>query len=459
MPMSKRKYFGTDGIRGRTGQDPITAEFALKLGWSVGQILVQDGHGTVLIGKDTRVSGYMLSAGLEAGLISSGLDVWLLGPIPTPGVAYLTHSLGAQVGIVVSASHNPYYDNGIKFFGAEGKKFPDSIEEKIESLLEQPLLTTDPKNIGRAKILEDGKGRYIEFCKSTFPRGLDLKGMKIVIDCANGATYHIAPHVFAELGADVIPMHYQPDGFNINDKCGTTHPESLQKAVVKHQAELGIAFDGDGDRVIFVDHQGNIVDGDELLYVIAMGYKQQNKEFGGVVGTLMSNLGLEQALKSEGIDFVRANVGDRYVLAQMEANNWLLGGEASGHILCADKTTTGDGIVAALQVLAEIITSNRSLKDLCKNITKTEQILINVPVPNGRHVVEDASLLNALKQNERDLGSKGRIVLRPSGTEPLVRVMVEGQDKSLIQTVAQDMTDVVQEVSRRLQLSTQRASG
>ena len=451
--MHKRQYFGTDGIRGRTGQEPITAEFALRLGWAVGQVLVQDGKGTVLIGKDTRISGYMLSAGLEAGLISSGLDVWLLGPMPTPGVAYLTRSLGAQVGVVVSASHNPYYDNGIKFFSGDGAKLPDSVEAKIEDLLSKPMQTAEPKNIGRAKMLPDAKGRYIEFCKSTFPQGYDLRGMKIVIDCANGANYHIAPHVFAELGADVVSIHDQPDGFNINDKCGSVHTESLQKAVLQYGAECGIAFDGDGDRVIFVDHTGKVIDGDELLYVIAMGYKLQNKTFGGVVGTLMTNLGLEQALKHQQIDFVRANVGDRYVLAAMQERGWALGGEASGHILCTDKTTTGDGIVAALQVLAEMLAANRSLQDLCKDIDKTEQILLNVPVENGKAVVEDPRVQSALAQHERDLGGSGRIVLRPSGTEPLVRVMVEGEDKTRIHTVAQDMCDVVKEVSRRQKVS------
>ncbi len=444
----QRKYFGTDGIRGRTGVPPITAEFALKLGWAVGQILSQDGRGSVLIGRDTRISGYMLAAALEAGLIASGLDVYLLGPMPTPGVAYLTRSLGAQVGVVVSASHNPYYDNGIKFFGAEGKKLPDAIESKIETLLSAPMTTVEANHIGRAKLMEDAPGRYIEFCKSTFLKPFDLKGIKIVIDCANGATCHIAPHVFTELGADVIAIHHQPDGFNINEQCGSTHPTSLQKAVIQHQAEVGIAFDGDGDRVIFVDHKGEVVDGDELLFIIARTYQERGMLNNGVVGTQMSNLGLENAFNALNIPFMRTQVGDRYVMDALQETGGILGGEASGHIICLDKTTTGDGIVCALQILGAMCHSNQTLFDLKQGMTKCAQIMLNVPVINGAQVVKDPRIQLALKQSEKDLNHRGRIVLRSSGTEPVVRVMVEGEDKNLIRQVAENLAQVVTDVAK-----------
>jgi phosphoglucosamine mutase len=444
----QRKYFGTDGIRGRTGVPPITAEFALKLGWAVGQILSQDGRGSVLIGRDTRISGYMLAAALEAGLIASGLDVFLLGPMPTPGVAYLTRSLGAQVGVVVSASHNPYYDNGIKFFSAEGKKLPDAIESKIETLLSAPMTTVEANHIGRAKLMEDAPGRYIEFCKSTFLKPFDLKGIKIVIDCANGATCHIAPHVFTELGADVIAIHHQPDGFNINEQCGSTHPTSLQKAVIQHQAEIGIAFDGDGDRVIFVDHKGEVVDGDELLFIIARAYQERGMLTNGVVGTQMSNLGLENAFKALNIPFMRTQVGDRYVMDALQETGGILGGEASGHIICLDKTTTGDGIVCALQILGAMCHSNQTLFDLKQGMTKCAQIMLNVPVINGAQVVKDPRIQLALKQSEKDLNHRGRIVLRSSGTEPVVRVMVEGDDKNLIRQVAENLAQVVTDVAK-----------
>lgn len=444
----QRKYFGTDGIRGRTGVPPITAEFALKLGWAVGQILSQDGRGSVLIGRDTRISGYMLAAALEAGLIASGLDVHLLGPMPTPGVAYLTRSLGAQVGVVVSASHNPYYDNGIKFFSAEGKKLPDAIESKIETLLSAPMTTVEANHIGRAKLMEDAPGRYIEFCKSTFLKPYDLKGIKIVIDCANGATYHIAPHVFMELGADVIALNHQPDGFNINEQCGSTHPQSLQKAVLQHQAEIGIAFDGDGDRVIFVDHKGEVVDGDELLFIIARAYQERGALKGCVVGTQMSNLGLENAFKELNIPFTRTHVGDRYVMDALQETNGILGGESSGHIICLDKTTTGDGLVSALQILAEMCHTNKTLHDLRQGMTKCAQIMLNVPVINGSQVVKDPRIQLALKQSEKDLNHQGRIVLRSSGTEPVIRVMVEGEDKNLIRQVAENLVQVVTDVAK-----------
>ncbi|MBS0288055.1 MAG: phosphoglucosamine mutase [Proteobacteria bacterium] len=445
---SQRKYFGTDGIRGRTGVYPITAEFALKLGWAVGQILAQDGRGTVVIGKDTRISGYMLSAALEAGFVASGLDVYLLGPMPTPAIAYLTRSVGAQVGVVVSASHNPYYDNGIKFFSGEGKKFPDAIESKIENLLTAPMTTAQPHHIGRAKFLEDAAGRYIEFCKNTFLKSHDLKGIKIVIDCANGATYHIAPNVFAELGADVTVIHNQPDGFNINDNCGSTHPELLQKRVIAEQAELGIAFDGDGDRVIFVDHKGEVVDGDELLFIIAKSYHERGILNGGVVGTQMSNLGLERAFHNLHIPFMRTQVGDRYVMDALVQTGWQLGGEGSGHLICLDKTTTGDGIVSALQVLAHICQTNKTLHELKKGMVKCEQVLLNVPVPNGQQVVKETAVQTLVAKLEKELQGKLRILLRPSGTEPLVRVMVEGEDKALITQTAEQIAAVVAKAAK-----------
>ncbi|MGE3318158.1 MAG: phosphoglucosamine mutase [Candidatus Berkiella sp.] len=444
----QRKYFGTDGIRGRTGVPPITAEFALKLGWAVGQVLAQDGKGTVLIGKDTRISGYMLAAALEAGLIASGLDVYLLGPMPTPGIAYLTRSLGAQVGVVVSASHNPYYDNGIKFFSSDGKKLPDTIESKIEGFLTQSMTTVEPRQIGRAKIRSDAAARYIEFCKSTFLQKYDLRGIKLVLDCANGATYHVAPHIFTELGAQVISIHKEPDGFNINENCGSTHPASLQEAVLEHKAELGIAFDGDGDRVIFVDHKGEVVDGDELLFIIAKAYAAKGELNGGVVGTQMSNLGLENALKDLNIPFTRTKVGDRYVMDALMQKGWCLGGEGSGHIICLNKTSTGDGIVSALQVLGEICRSHQSLHELKKGMVKCAQILLNVPVRNGQQVVDNQRVQDACIQAQKALAEHGRILLRPSGTEPLVRVMVEGEDKDRIEQIANDIAQVVSDIAK-----------
>lgn len=443
-----RKYFGTDGIRGRTGVFPITAEFALKLGWAVGQVLAQDGKGTVLIGKDTRISGYMLASALEAGLTASGLDVYLLGPMPTPGVAFLTRTLDAQAGVVVSASHNPYYDNGIKFFSGDGKKLPDLIEAKIENLIAKEMTTVESHHVGRAKTLVDAPGRYIEFCKSTFLKPYDLKGIKIVIDCANGATYHIAPHVFTELGADVIAIHHQPDGFNINENCGSTHPESLKKAVLAHQAEVGIAFDGDGDRVLMVDHKGEVLDGDELLFIISSFYQHQQTLKGGVVGTLMSNLGLEKALKEKEIPFIRTKVGDRYVLDGLIQRGWNLGGEASGHIICLDKTTTGDGIVCALQVLSYLCQTNQSLHELKKGMVKCAQVLLNVPVSNGIDIMKHPRIQAISLKAEKDLANRGRLVLRPSGTEPLVRVMVEGEDEALIHKIANEIAQVVMQVSK-----------
>lgn len=444
----QRKYFGTDGIRGRTGIEPITAEFALKLGWAVGQVLAQDNRGTVLIGMDTRISGYMLAAALEAGLIASGLDVFLVGAMPTPGIAYLTRSLGAKVGVVVSASHNPYFDNGIKFFNSDGRKLPDAIESNIEDLLSSPMTTVKPDLIGRSKFMGDAPARYIGFCKSTFLKSYDLKGIKVVIDCANGATYHIAPHVFSELGADVISIHHHPDGFNINENCGSTHPQSLQQCVLEHHADIGIAFDGDGDRLILVDHQGEIVDGDEILFIIARAYHEQRNLSGGVIGTLMSNLGLENAFKAMQIPFIRTQVGDRYVMDALVETGWQIGGEASGHIICLDKTTTGDGIISALQVLGEMCRTRQALRDLKKGMKKCAQILLNVPVANGATVVKHPKVQSLYQHLENELQNRGRIVLRASGTEPLVRVMVEGEDTALIQQVAQEIADMVVVVAK-----------
>lgn len=443
-----RKYFGTDGIRGKTGQFPITADFALKLGWAVGQVLAQDGRGKVLIGQDTRVSGYMLSAALEAGMTASGLDVHLLGAMPTPGVAYLTKSLNAQIGAVVSASHNPYYDNGIKFFSGDGKKLPDLVESKIESYLDKPFVTVEGTRIGQQTYLQDAAGRYIEFCKHSFSKDYDLKGIKIVVDCANGATSYIAPHVFTELGADVIVINHQPDGFNINDKCGSTFPQSLQAEVLKHRAELGIAFDGDGDRLILVDHKGELVDGDEILFIIAMHMK--NKLQGGVVGTLMSNFGLELAFQAQKIAFLRARVGDRYVLDKLMEHNWTLGGENSGHIICLEHATTGDGIIAALQVLKALCENNDSLHTMKKGMTKFPQVLKNVKVTKPQSIIVDDTLQNAIAKMERSLQNKGRILVRASGTEPLVRVMVEGEDPIFVNTIADQMADVVEKVAQTL---------
>lgn len=443
----QRKYFGTDGIRGRTGVPPITAEFALHLGWAIGQFLAQEERGSVLIGRDPRVSGYMLSAALEAGMVAAGLDVFLTGTMPTPGIAFLTRDIGANIGVVVSASHNPYYDNGIKLFSIEGKKLPDSMESNIEGFLSSPMTTVAANRIGRAKFIDDASERYIEFCKSTFLKPHDLKGIKIVIDCANGATSHIAPHVFSELGATVTALHHEPDGFNINENCGSTHPASLQKAVIEQQAHLGIAFDGDGDRVILVDHLGEVVDGDELLFIIARGYHQRGNLQGGVVGTQMSNLGLENAFKVMQIPFVRTQVGDRYVMDALIQTGWQLGGEASGHIICTDKTTTGDGIICALQVLSEMCHAQKTLHELKIGMLKCAQILLNVPVNNGAHVVKDSRVQFVYKQAEKELQGRGRIVLRSSGTEPVVRVMVEGEDKNLIRHVAEEIADMVTNVA------------
>lgn len=438
-----RRYFGTDGIRGKVGQYPITPDFVLKLGWAVGRVLAGDGSRKVLIGKDTRISGYMFESSLEAGLAAAGVDTLLLGPMSTPGIAYLTRTLHANAGIVISASHNPFDDNGIKFFSAEGTKLPDEVELAIEAELDKDMQTQDSAHLGKAARVTDAAGRYIEICKRSISQKLNLNGLKIVVDCANGATYDVAPKVFDELGAEVIAIGDKPDGMNINDGCGSTHPEWLQETVRSQNADLGIAFDGDGDRVLMVDQQGNLVDGDELLYIIARERQQSGKLVGGVVGTLMSNLGLEHAFAQSEIPFVRTKVGDRYVMEQLLAQNWLLGGESSGHIICLDRTTTGDGIIAALQVLAAMVKSEQGLGELLSGMEKYPQTLINVRLDKQVDVMSLQPVKDAIQAAERQLAETGRILLRPSGTEPLIRVMVEGQDSGVVEEVANDLATVV----------------
>ena len=439
-----RKYFGTDGIRGKVGEYPITPEFVLKLGWAAGRVLTGGNGGKVLIGKDTRISGYMFESALEAGLSAAGVDIHLLGPMPTPGIAYLTRTLFADGGIVISASHNPYHDNGIKFFSGQGTKLADDVELAIEAELDKEMVTNDSANLGKAERMDDAAGRYIEFCKSTFPSGQDLKGIKVVVDCAHGATYHIAPKVFTELGASVITIGDKPDGININKGCGSTHLDLLQEKVKESKADIGIALDGDGDRVLMVDDKGNILDGDELLYIIAMHRFRSDTLQGGVVGTLMSNLGLEHALQKHQIQFQRAGVGDRYVMECLRRDNWLLGGESSGHIICLDRTTTGDGIVSALQVLAAMREEGRSLGDLLADMEKYPQTLLNVRLPKKVDVMSKDSVKQAVADAENQLADTGRVLLRASGTEPLIRVMVEGQDENLVNSVAKELVKVVE---------------
>ena len=438
-----RKYFGTDGIRGRVGDYPVTAEFMLKLGWAAGRVLGGNRGDRVIIGKDTRISGYMFESALEAGLSAAGVDVRLLGPMPTPAIAYLTRTLHACAGIVISASHNAYADNGIKFFSSEGTKLPDAVELAIEAELDKDMVTVESDRLGKAERVSDAAGRYIEFCKSTIPLTLSLKGLKIVVDCANGATYHVAPCVFDELGADVITIGVEPDGLNINQACGSTQPELLQNAVLEHRADLGIALDGDGDRLMMVDHRGELVDGDELLFIIARSRQQEGALKGGVVGTLMSNLGLEHALQSHNIDFVRANVGDRYVLELLQQRNCMIGGESSGHIICLDRTTTGDGIVSALQVLAAMVKSGSTLYELKAGMKKYPQCMINVPVSGKVELNSTPVVQDAVKSAEQRLAGRGRVLLRPSGTEPLVRVMVEGEDAQQVSEEADQLASVV----------------
>ena len=441
--MANRKYFGTDGVRGKVGTYPITPDFALKLGWAAGKVLASQGSKMVLIGKDTRISGYMLESALEAGLAAAGLSAAFTGPMPTPAIAYLTRTFRAEAGIVISASHNPYYDNGIKFFSAKGTKLPDEIEEAIEAMLEQPMDCVESAELGKASRINDAAGRYIEFCKGTFPAHLGLEGYKIVVDCANGATYHIAPNVLRELGAEVIEIGTDPNGLNINEKCGATDVTALQAKVVEMKADVGLAYDGDGDRIMMVDHLGNKVDGDQILFIIAREALRSGQLKGGVVGTLMSNMSLEIALKMLGVPFLRANVGDRYVLEKMVENDWTLGGENSGHIIIADKNTTGDGIIASLAVLAAMAQHKLSLNELASAVKLFPQVLINVRFAGGENPLESDAVKSVAADVEKRLEGKGRILLRKSGTEPLIRVMVECQDATLAQQCAEEIAEAV----------------
>ncbi|CWX00084.1 phosphoglucosamine mutase [Haemophilus influenzae] len=445
--MANRKYFGTDGVRGKVGSYPITPDFALKLGWAAGKVLASQGSKMVLIGKDTRISGYMLESALEAGLAAAGLSAAFTGPMPTPAIAYLTRTFRAEAGIVISASHNPYYDNGIKFFSAKGTKLPDEIEEAIEAMLEQPMDCVESAELGKASRINDAAGRYIEFCKGTFPAHLGLEGYKIVVDCANGATYHIAPNVFRELGAEVIEIGTDPNGLNINEKCGATDVTALQAKVVEMKADVGLAYDGDGDRIMMVDHLGNKVDGDQILFIIAREALRSGQLKGGVVGTLMSNMSLEIALKMLGVPFLRANVGDRYVLEKMVENDWTLGGENSGHIIIADKNTTGDGIVASLAVLAAMAQHKLSLNELASAVKLFPQVLINVRFAGGENPLESDAVKSVAAEVEKRLEGKGRILLRKSGTEPLIRVMVECQDAELAQQCAEEIAEAVKKIN------------
>ncbi len=439
-----RKYFGTDGVRGLVGQFPITPEFVLKLGWAAGKVFAGHGANRVLIGKDTRLSGYMFESALEAGLSAAGVDAWLLGPMPTPAIAYLTRTFNASAGIVISASHNPYYDNGIKFFSAQGTKLPDSIELAIEDMLDKEMDIADPAKFGRARRIDDAAGRYIEYCKATVRPHLDLSGMHIVIDGAHGATYHVGPDVFRELGARVEAIGVSPDGLNINKDVGSTHPAALKAMVLEKGADLGIAFDGDGDRVLMVDHAGNEVDGDELLCIIARYRHSQGELAGGVVGTVMSNLGLEKAMEGSGIPFVRSKVGDRYVNEQLLAKGWQLGGESSGHLICRHVSTTGDGIVAALQVLRVMAGTGRSLADLCGDMIKYPQTMINVRMAERVDPEANGVISQAVEQTEADMAGRGRVLLRTSGTEPVIRVMIEGDDASEVSERCRALADVVE---------------
>ena len=441
--MANRKYFGTDGVRGKVGTYPITPDFALKLGWAAGKVLASQGSRTVLIGKDTRISGYMLESALEAGLAAAGLTAAFTGPMPTPAVAYLTRTFRLEAGIVISASHNPYYDNGIKFFSSQGTKLPDDIEEAIETMLDQPMDCVESADLGKASRISDAAGRYIEFCKSTFPAHLGLDGYKIVVDCANGATYHIAPNVLRELGAEVIEIGTDPNGININEKCGATDVKALQEKVLETKADVGLAYDGDGDRIMMVDHLGNKVDGDQILFIIAREALRSGQLKGGVVGTLMSNMSLEIALKMLGVPFVRANVGDRYVLEKMVEHGWTLGGENSGHIIIADKNTTGDGIIASLAVLSAMVQHRLSLNELASAVKLFPQVLINVRFAGGANPLESEAVKAVAADVEKRLEGKGRILLRKSGTEPLIRVMVECEDGVLAKQCAEEIAEAV----------------
>ncbi|KTD72190.1 phosphoglucosamine mutase [Legionella tucsonensis] len=448
--MSQRKYFGTDGIRGHVGLSNINPEFVLKLGWAVGRVLANGQRKKVVIGKDTRVSGYMLESALEAGLSAAGVDVALLGPMPTPAIAYLTQTLRASAGIVISASHNLFEDNGIKFFSSEGGKLPDSVELAIEDELEKKMQTVPSENLGKATRINDASGRYIEFCKSTIPSLTRLSGLKIVVDCANGATYHIAPNVFSELGAQVISIGNRPDGFNINENCGSTSPELLRQKVMSTGADIGVGLDGDGDRVILIDSDGRLIDGDQILYIIAKDRHQRGVLNGGVVGTQMSNYGLEIAITSLGIPFVRTRVGDRYVLEALREKDWKIGGETSGHIVCLDKTTTGDGVVAALQVLSIMVKQGKTLQQLIQGINLLPQSLVNLKTNYATLLAEHSQVIEVVRALESSLNGEGRVLLRPSGTEPLLRVMVEGMDESIVKQHAQNLCDYISQIERNL---------
>ncbi len=452
---ASRRYFGTDGIRGTVGEAPITPEIVMHLGYAAGKVLASGAglrpgqHAAVLIGKDTRISGYMLESALQAGLSAAGVDIYLAGPMPTPAVAYLTRALRLSAGIVISASHNPFEDNGIKFFSANGNKLPDAVEHSIEARLEQPIETEASAKLGKARRIDDAAGRYIEFCKSTFPAELDLRGIKLVIDCAHGATYHVAGEVFHELGADVVTIGDRPDGLNINHECGAVHPQALQQAVKANGADLGIGFDGDGDRVVMVGPDGRIYDGDQLLYVIAAYRRSASLLQGGVVGTLMTNFGMEQALSALNVPFLRAAVGDRYVLEKLLENQWQIGGENSGHIICLDRHTTGDGIVSALQVLHAVRASNRSLAELTQPVTLYPQVLVNVRVSRGFDFNADPRVMGAVRDLEQTLSGNGRVLLRASGTEPVIRVMVEGPDKARIHALAEQLAGTVAQAAEK----------
>ncbi|MDH5611589.1 MAG: phosphoglucosamine mutase [Gammaproteobacteria bacterium] len=439
----EKKYFGTDGIRGKVGEGLMTADQVLKLGWAVGKVLASQGKKLVVIGKDTRISGYMFESALEAGLSAAGVNVRLLGPMPTPGIAYLTRTLHASAGIVISASHNPFYDNGLKFFSSEGCKLADDLEHQIETMFELPMTTVESFELGKALRVKDAQGRYIEACKATIPLTTNFSGMNMVIDCAHGATYSIAPDVLIELGANVIAIGAEPDGININAYRGSTHPEHLRHTVQHQGADLGIAFDGDGDRVLMVDADGEIVDGDELLYIIAKSRVHAGIDIKGIVGTLMSNMGLELAVKAMGLEFERANVGDRYVLEMLNQNGWMLGGESSGHIICLDRTTTGDGIVSALQVLAYLSETGQTLQEAKSGMKKMPMHMINVPLNGQSRPLESELVKSALQQAEQQLNGRGRVLLRPSGTEPLIRVMVEGEEKTMVHALTQSIADAV----------------
>ncbi|MBE9526560.1 MAG: phosphoglucosamine mutase [Proteobacteria bacterium] len=441
----KKKYFGTDGIRGKVGKAPMTADFVLKLGWAAGRVLAKQGKGKAVIGKDTRISGYMYESALEAGLAAAGIDCLLTGPMPTPGIAYLTRTMNAQLGIVISASHNPYYDNGIKFFSHEGTKLSDEVEQAIEAELEHEMVTVESSQLGKARRIKDASGRYIEHCKATTPFFMDLSGLRIIIDCANGAAYQIAPSVFKELGAEVVAIGVEPDGVNINKNVGSTYPETLQKAVLQHRADLGIALDGDADRVLMIDHKGEIVDGDELLFIIAMARKKHSGKDEGVVGTLMSNLGMEVALKKAGLGFVRADVGDRYVMEELNKKGWSIGGESSGHIICLDRTTTGDGTVSALQVLSALIGSGKSLHELKNGMKKYPQKMINVRIKEKIDPYSSQIVSDAVQETEQRLAEEGRVLLRASGTEPLIRVMIEGSNKKQVFDEVEKLAEIVKQ--------------